>query len=105
MKNQRVKVPLNYMKNKSEKLKSKNESIRSSATKRETSDILASLNCFIHKDYVILQDKKYKEDGWFIKIISNQVQLWEIPQYGGEPNIICTYPCVTSAYRRAITLS
>lgn len=49
-------------------------------------------NIFIYKkgDITVYQPNEYMEDGWYItqdKIVRNYV-LWEIPQYGGEANIV-----------------
>lgn len=70
----------------------------------ESSDLLASCVAHIYDDHVIIQYRDYIEDGWFIKVIPSQVQLWEIPQYGGEPSLVNTYPSIQDAYRRAKSL-
>ena len=67
-------------------------------------DLLASLVAHIRTDCVILQKQQYIEDGWFIKVIPSQVQLWEIPQFGGEEYLIDVFPSITAAYQRAISL-
>lgn len=67
-------------------------------------DLLASLVAHVRVDCVILQERAYIEDGWFIKVIPSQVQLWGIPQFGGEESLIATFPSITEAYQRAISL-
>jgi hypothetical protein len=67
-------------------------------------DLLASLVAHVRDDCVILQERQCIEDGWFIKVIPSQVQLWEIPQFGGEEHLVATFPSITEAYRRAISL-
>ena len=69
-----------------------------------SSVLLASLVAHVRADCVILQERQYIEDGWFIKVIPSQVQLWEIPQYGGEEYLIATFPSIYEAYQRAISL-
>jgi hypothetical protein len=66
---------------------------------------IASLVAHVMEDCVILQNRAYIEDGWFIKVIPSQVQLWEIPQFGGEESLIATFPSITEAYKHAITLA
>lgn len=66
--------------------------------------LLGSLVAHVRDDCVIMQERQYIEDGWFIKVIPSQVQLWEIPQYGGEEYLIATFPSITEAYQRAISL-
>jgi hypothetical protein len=66
---------------------------------------IASLVAHVMKDCVILQNRAYIEDRWFIKAIPSQVQLWEIPQFGGKESLIATFPSITEAYKRAITLA
>jgi hypothetical protein len=78
---------------------------QSSGKGLSSSALLASLVAHVRADCVILQEREYIEDGWFIKVIPSQVQLWEIPQYGGEEYLIATFPSITEAYRRAISLS
>lgn len=56
----------------------------------------------VRADCVVLQERRYIEDGWFIKVIPTQAQLWE--QIGGEKHLIATFPSITDAYRRAISL-
>lgn len=70
--------------------------------KNET--LIASLVAHVTVDCVILQDKQYIEDGWFIKVIPSEVQLWEIPEYGGKEYLIDIFPSITEAYQHAITL-
>lgn len=67
-------------------------------------DLLASLVAHIRTDCVILQKRQYIEDGWFIKVIPSQVQLWEIPQFGGDEQLIGNFTSITEAYQRAISL-
>lgn len=64
-------------------------------------DLLASCVIHIYDDHVIIQERDYVEDGWFIKVIPSQVQLWEVPQYGGEPALTCTSTSIQDAYRYA----
>jgi hypothetical protein len=66
--------------------------------------LLASLVAHVREDCVILQERAYIENGWFIKIIPSQIQLWEIPQFGGEEYPVATFPSITAAYQHAISL-
>ena len=68
-------------------------------------ELLASLVAHVRADCVILQERAYIEDGWFIKVIPSQAQLWEIPQYGGEERLVASFPSITEAYQRAINLA
>ena len=43
------------------------------------------------KQYNEYQKREYIEDGCFIKVYSDRFELWEIPQYGGEPYMYDTY--------------
>ena len=66
--------------------------------------LLASLMAHVRADCVILQERQHIEDGWFIKVIPSQVQLWKIPQFGGVEHLISTFSSITEAYQRAISL-
>jgi len=35
------------------------------------------------------QRAEYVEDGEYIKVFSDRFELWSIPQYGGEEDILC----------------
>lgn len=53
----------------------------------------------------ILQEREQIEDGWQIKITIDTIELWEIPLYGGDENLIGEYPSVQEAYKQALTLT
>jgi hypothetical protein len=38
------------------------------------------------EDYIQYQRAEYIEDGFYIKSLMNGYELWEIPEYGGEPS-------------------
>jgi hypothetical protein len=76
----------------------------SSAVSVESTDLLASLTAHVREDCVILQKSPYIEDGWFIKVIPSQIQLWEISQYGGEAQFYASFPTITAAYKHAVSL-
>lgn len=65
------------------------------------SDLLCSLVAHVYDDHVILQEATYIEDGWYLKIIPSQIQLWEIPQYGGEETLECTFQDLSEAVKYA----
>jgi len=65
------------------------------------SDLLCSLVAHVYADHVILQEATYIEDGWYLKIIPSQIQLWEIPQYGGEETLECTFQNLSEAVKYA----
>ena len=69
-----------------------------------SSDLPTSLVAHVRADCVILQEKKYIEEGWFIKITPSQIQLWEIAQYGGEEELIAVFPSASEAYQHAMSL-
>ena len=67
-------------------------------------DLLCSLVAHVYEDYVILQEATYIEGGWYLKIIPTQIQLWEIPQYGGEETLVCTFQDLSVAVKYARNL-
>jgi hypothetical protein len=70
-----------------------------------SADLLASLDAKVYGDHVILEPTSHiDKEQWYIKIIPSQIQLWEIPQYGGTPYLISSYPSINDAYSAALTL-
>ena len=61
------------------------------------------LTAYIYADHVVLQRAIFIEDGWFIKIYPEKIELWEIPLYGsGEADLVENFSSVEEAYKYAI---
>lgn len=60
----------------------------------------------VYKNGILtLQRDKYIEDGWYIENFGNTWKVFEIPQYGGEPQYIGHYPSFTAAYKATESLA
>lgn len=41
-----------------------------------------------NKNELIIQNQSYIEDGWYVRITSSKIELWEIPLNGGKDYLI-----------------
>jgi hypothetical protein len=48
---------------------------------------------------IIFQRAEYIEDGWFVEMTDDNIVLYEIPLYGGEPIKIGAYYDIISAIK------
>lgn len=55
----------------------------------------------IKEDKIIIQQSKYIEDGWYIEVMRNEINLYEIPQFGGDPIRIGGYNTLMDAIEAA----
>lgn len=61
--------------------------------------------CYIEGLNLVIQPKKYIDDGWLIKVVNGIYKLYEIPQYGGHPEHLLDFECAKSAIEYAKYLS
>ena len=52
-----------------------------------------------------MQEHEYIESGWVIEIDGAHIALHEIPEGGGEPQLINTFDTLTDAVNAALELS
>lgn len=57
------------------------------------------------KDKLTIQSARYIEHGWFITIIDDKIDLYEIPYGGGEENHVGNFKTLKEAldYRNNLT--
>lgn len=63
---------------------------------------------YMHIDedgYCCFQRAEYIEDGWYIREVDNQFQVWEIAQYGGDEYHHSTFDSFKEAYDCAISFT
>lgn len=66
---------------------------------------MRKLSAFYEDGKLTLQKKDYIEDGWYIEQNGNYWKLFEIPQYGGQPEEIGNYGSLGTALERADELT
>jgi hypothetical protein len=59
----------------------------------------------IEGDKITIQSAPYIEDGWYIEVIHNEITLYEIPQFGGEPIRIDGFNTLIGAIEKANSLT
>jgi hypothetical protein len=59
--------------------------------------LLTNLFCRYKDGVLTVQRAPYIEDGWYIEIDSS-IRVYEIPQFGGESELIATAPSLEAAF-------
>jgi hypothetical protein len=59
----------------------------------------------IEGETITIQSAEYIEDGWYIEIVHNEITLYEIPQFGGEPCRVGGYNTLLGAIEAANNLT